>query len=586
VAEKQPEESGQMNCLTRRHRGTKTQRDYVQTDLGKQIVVALLAILFFRTVEAQTSLANAIDPNEVFTAPELVESVETLPLYFAERERVSFYDYEQTEWKSYNYPEFPLYQDETASPSFVENDDGSFMLKVDYGISCTDDCEDYGDGYVDFTPPQAATPRERWHFDLTTGAFTQFEPVCGNFARALSGQGEWVLSYDDFGYYLCNTETEQRSNPLTELPERYGTALLTASSLSPGNRYLLFNYPYDAAIYAYDFQDNQLTDLGRMQVDSALFTLDYPKIEWVDGQNLMLENFSSNYGDDHYYLYRANAAQTDSLELLYHSNRTTAFQVNAPHRYIWIGQQFPDINSNSMTSSEEACTIHEYTPSSNTINSYYIEGICSYGWTIADGTDDRLAIHYSDNANTSRSLIRFNLTTGLREEILFANIQSIAGLSPDGHYVVLVIEDEQSNFQYLVFNLQTYSYLEPLYPSNYQYSEVQWINNQTFFQNSPDESLDDFIFHIANQRITVQSGQFYPSYMAFSPNNHLLILKWDEETLQILNILTLETTTIAEAPDGTVIYGIWDDDGLINITLWYEDYYHEKIGRWRVHLNI
>jgi hypothetical protein len=552
---------------------------------NKQVIWLFFVVLLLKAVEAQEDLATPIEPDLVFAAYDLIEIVETLPLYFAEQERVNFYDFNHAVWQSYDYPDFPLMDGETAWTTFTENADGSFMLKVEYFISCMEDCENYGEGYIDYTPPQAAKTRERWHFDPDTGTFTPFESECGNLAQALSGQGEWVLNLDNADYYLCNTETGQRSERLTDLPERFGPALLAATSLSLDNRFLIFSYPYDLSIFAYDFQENQLNLLGMMQRNSPFFSIDYPKMVWVDNLNLIIENATSNYGDDHYYLYRANVTQPNSLELIYHNNSTHAYtlRLEEPLRYVWVGKQFPDAGTNT-ESLEEDCTIHEYTPATNTVNSYYIQGICSYGWTIPDGTDDRLAVQYA-NVSDTRHLIRFNPTTNLFEEILTANIQGLAGFSPDGHYAVLTIDAGDYNFQIIVLDLQTKTIVEPLYSIHHQYAYVQWINSHTFWMNTSNAELDA-IFTISANHLIAQFGKFYRPNAVMSPDSRFMLVESDRRTLDILDIATLETITIAQVPDGTVIYGTWDDDGLITITLWYEDYHQERIGRWRVRLDV
>jgi hypothetical protein len=87
--------------------------------------------------------------------------------------------------------------------------------------------------------------------------------------------------------------------------------------------------------------------------------------------------------------------------------------------------------------------------------------------------------------------------------------------------------------------------------------------------------------------VSIQSGAFYsPTYGGASPDKRFLLMESGHQTLDILNVATLETTTIAQIPDGTMIYGVWNNDGLITVTIWKDDYFRGQLGRWLVHLNL
>ncbi|MFN8372682.1 MAG: hypothetical protein U0694_07370 [Anaerolineae bacterium] len=52
-----------------------------------------------------------------------------MPLYIAERDRVSFYNYDTGEWHTYPFPDFPLLDGEIAA-TFRETPQGAYLLSV------------------------------------------------------------------------------------------------------------------------------------------------------------------------------------------------------------------------------------------------------------------------------------------------------------------------------------------------------------------------------------------------------------------------------------------------------------------------
>lgn len=74
---------------------------------------------------------------------------------------------------------------------------------------------------------------------------------------------------------------------------------------------------------------------------------------------------------------------------------------------------------------------------------------------------------------------------------------------------------------------------------------------------------------------------FFPS----SPDGRFRLIVSNHGTLDIRNVETHEITTIAQVPEGAKIYGVWEGNGLITITVWKDDSYQEKLGRWRLRVS-
>jgi hypothetical protein len=404
------------------------------------LILVLLFVTFLLTpAPRQQNLPTPLDPVLVFPKSDLIEVVETLPLYIADEKQVSFYDYNTKAWLTYPYPNFPLLPGEIAITNFTENTDGTYTLKVDYYVPC-DDCE-IDENYIDLTPPHAPFVRERWHFNPKTGAFTPFEAICGDHARAKAGEGEWVITSLDGGVYLCNTDTGQTSASLPNIDSVTIPAMLRYSSLSPNGRWLVFTFYYDLSVWAYDFVEGKLNLLGSMTTTSPFTRLGYPNFSWIDDQRIAIENLTLNYGHDDFYLYGANVYQPDSLKLFYHSEQQPALNFNQLSCSSWLDRQFDGASSNTTTSLLESCVSHE-----------------------------------GNVANNS--------------------------------------------------------------------------------------------FSLPNTRV--------------SPDKRFLFIERPDGTLDILNVATRDTTTIAQIPDGGFYDKVWETDGSITITVWINNYMQGQLGRWRV----
>jgi hypothetical protein len=523
-----------------------------------------------------------LDPAIVFPSSEHVQVVETLPLYVANQQQVSFYDYDAEEWRTYQYPEFHSLPQETVTVNFTETSAGGYVLEVEYAVPCPD-CE-IGDNPLDYTPPHAAFVRERWHFDLTTGLFTPFEAVCGAHARALPGEGEWVVTVLQGEYFLCNTETGQTSTALSNISSVPAPALLGNPLLSPDGRWLVFVFYYDLRVWTYDFVTDNLNYLGIMTTTSPFGSSGYPTFYWIDQHRLVVENRTINYGDHHAYLYWADAAQPDSLQLFYHRNNSYPQKLDNPTRFVWTGSAFEDTQGEAASSFAETCTTHEYNPATNEIISYAVPSVCSYGLPIPDGSGDRLTRAYPYQTK-GQSLIRFNPGTRRHELIPIGNFMDLA-LSPSGRYVVTTVDVGHYDYQIAVVDLETRSVLLPFESTSDQFSWVEWINEHIFWQRVRPEYGNNRLLTISEGVVSVQTGRFYPPRIGLSPDKQFLLMESQHRTLDVLNLETLETTTIAFAPEGAMLSAGWEMDGVITVMAWEDDDYPRRLGGWRIRVNL
>jgi hypothetical protein len=91
------------------------------------------------------------------------------------------------------------------------------------------------------------------------------------------------------------------------------------------------------------------------------------------------------------------------------------------------------------------------------------------------------------------------------------------------------------------------------------------------------------LYTVSDTALSVQLG---PKFGDTSPDQKHILAESDHHTLDILNIETFQTTTIAQIPDGFMIYGRWEDNDLLTVAVWKDDYYQGQHGRWRIRLKI
>lgn len=538
--------------------------------------------LFINTATAQPNLPAPIDPDLVFTNDGIVEVIETLPLYSVDGNQVYFYDYETGDWNSYPYPDFPLQTDEAATPNFIENRDGTYTLNVDYYIPCTEACED--DGYY-YEPPTPPTVRERWHFDRQRGVFTPYQAICGDHARTPIDAAMWIVLVAEGGVALCNTTTGQMTPTMQIEQSVTAPALLQSSAVAPDRRTMVFSFYYDTRLWAYDFTTHTFTLLGKMSDNMGWVSGGTPRIKWVDNKRLLVEVETSNYGGEEQSLYKAVVNQNDSVELIHHSfNGFLPYHANElPATYVWVGRE----GDTTDTTTPEPCRFYEYDVATEVITSYFIENVCTVGWEVPDGSGDHITNRYPDTNISQKFLIRYNYETGLHESFSVGRLQSMNSVSPDGRYLVItLLGDDGRSYEMAVLDLQTQTTLEPTFPNDQFYTYGEWINNTTFQQPRSGTYQSDHTYTVTDAGVTVESGLLYKYYTAALPDKHFRLVYSRNNTLDIFNVETLESTPFAKTPEGASLYATWTDDGSFIVTVWHsgeEPYY---IGRWRVRFNL
>jgi hypothetical protein len=536
------------------------------------IYACLLLIMVCFAIEsrAQDRIPDLMEPDAIFIY-DGIEIVRSLPLYELEEDAVRFFDPVQKVWNVYPFPAFSPAPDEYVATEFRESVQGQYTLDVEYYVSCMEDCLDYN---FDFALPLPPTVNNRWYFDPAVGFYSP-DPICGEFAKALAGRGEWVItSLDDANLYLCNTETGRTSAALPIELNQLGGGIVSAV-LSPDETMLAFATYLNWTIYGYDFEHESLRNLGGMAVNSPFWISGYPKLDWVTPQNIVIEHAISNYGNEQSFLFQADTTQEGSLQLVYHGDRGPVMRFDDPLHFAWIGSQFVETDF-SNTAEQPDCRVSVFDPATMLISTYEREGVCGYGHEIADGTGDFTILQYPRGGY----LIRFNRDNDYYEEIYIDQLETLGGVSPDGRYAVVVLQTSPEVFELAVYDLQTHGLLEDRYPFPGRYVGLSWLGDRHFYHGY-NRSSEITLYTIAEDVLSTTTYQYYDRV----PGESALLVGMFDQTISLLSVETMQTIPIARVPADVIAYADWREDGLITVSIYQNVQPYQRYGQWQVRVS-
>jgi len=386
----------------------------------KRLVYCFLLLLLPGFAQAQEAAPWPPDPADIFAPGVEVVSVEikeprpyNLPTVDNERRVIRVFDKSADEWREYPFPD----EVERFSSQISSYSENTLLLSTVLG------------GEYGFTP----LPEGQWLLNTDTGEFFRPELVCGQL-QAKPGMGRWVI-YPKYNQqtppYLCNTKTGDRAGPL--ILEQFD--YLEDVYALPDARYAVI-FGIGGTVYGYDFQTNLLIRLGSVSGSAIHIT------EWIDETRVFI--YATDQADmtfpwQNYYL--GDVTQADSLEQV-----TQVFKPNYitlrdnPKRYEWVSYK------------DQRCYLTELNWETDQITDYPLNGLCSEGTIIPDGSNDRLyfEFYWPDNAfgmgypikqPTSSELVRYNPFTGTRIDLLNGEIEWVEAISPDGLSAAVIMDD-------------------------------------------------------------------------------------------------------------------------------------------------
>lgn len=564
----------------------------------KQLIRAILPVIILTvgiTVLAQPE-EPVVNPQDIFaegiiwTPAEADVSPPTAKVNF-EKKMIEVFD--GNTWRSYPYP-----PDADSVSDAALRPDGIVEIVLEFMEMKLD-----------------PLPEDVWLLDPQTGDYSRPPTVCE--ARVLTASpGEWVTVYvDEERTFLCHSGTgEMREIPLKEFdnwevfssPDGAYLVLIGRDWNSNGGDFVTFAYKVDT---------EEATPLGYISrnLDNRV-----KLCNWVsDTQGVLCSaDFYRSWPGSSYYVF--DVTQSDSLIHAFGGWEEDIMWIDDPPRYVSL---FSQNRSSSITGSSGpdhiSCTLSIY-DAKQLINRevgyeclpipldyesaapYYRHGDVIYYLTI-EGPDATVStLHFGD--------VKMNMFFS----IFTAEIETILSVSPDGRYVVLLLDDdrvfdfiwnspannnccpEDEAYEVAILDTQSNEFVYRSEPIGvYLTKQVAWLNEQSvviaatrvFHSIRVSESDDTFDVMIppSLRRVTVNDDSIvdvvietslsFDHYDFFSLNtspDHRYSLRSDHTVIDLYNfeVIPLLCEGCEETFQG---FTRWTPEGTIEASI-YGDY--------------
>jgi hypothetical protein len=133
-------------------------------------------------------------------------------------------------------------------------------------------------------------------------------------------------------------------------------------------------------------------------------------------------------------LFAGDVTQPNSLVYAIGHVRYEPLYYDDPPRY----EVVPGLNGSRVFL--EDCVLQVYDLETQTFNEYALGNLCDYGIILPSGDGARLYRELNPDRATPATLVRFNPSTGEREDLLTGEIEWLESVSPNGRYAVLVMD--------------------------------------------------------------------------------------------------------------------------------------------------
>ncbi|MBA3869557.1 MAG: hypothetical protein H0X30_10415 [Anaerolineae bacterium] len=383
----------------------------------------LLLILLPSMIYAQTLEPTLWppDPTAIFAPGVEVLNVEIKeprpynpPTYDNETRIVRVWDEAKQQWQEFPYP------DEVQDFVSIEGKSPTIVL--------------YTKLVVPFSSPQPLDAQ--WLLNTDIGEFSRPELACGEL-RGKVGHGHWIIEArdDNKTFFLCNSESGKEIGPLPLQKRDY----LQNASTSPDGKHVAM-FGNSGLVYSYAFDTNTLIELGSTQGYGTQIQI----LSWIDNNRIFIyttDQADMSFPWRNYFL--ADATQTDSLKGIAQVIKPDEItSLDHPRRTQWI------------THADDKCFFTELNWETAKITDYGLDGLCSEGTVIPDGTNDRLYFEFNwpDDAFNdmgrpakqplSSKLVRYNPFTNKRIDLLKGEIEWVEDISPNGRFAVVMTDDD------------------------------------------------------------------------------------------------------------------------------------------------
>ena len=276
--------------------------------------------------------------------------------------------------------------------------------------------------------PDYSSGDEPYIFNLQTGVLTAYQPLCGE-NSPIRPDPVWDVLYADWwvldvrpeGISLCATMTDERTPPLP-LPEGFTLSPLHIPSMSPDEKHAIIAGA-NGEIYAYDFEDAQITPLGICDLCADWGFLDS---EWSSDSSYIAIYQND---DSQCVTYAADVTAANSLACVFESVPDCARM--SPGSAQIVQWAYPVWKEGSPPTH---CTETIYYAAAGTRDVHDFGRLCQpdYGDYYRDVANDR----------SSADVLRIDPVTGERKTIYAGGeIEFVPWVSADERFAVLLLDD-------------------------------------------------------------------------------------------------------------------------------------------------
>jgi hypothetical protein len=276
-----------------------------------------------------------------------------------------------------------------------------------------------------------------WFINEADGSIQDPERICGDHLRDLPGEGQWVTvrAVDQMkpDKTLCFTENGQLSIPVP-IDYEYFHALGT----SPDDQWAILSGSGSTTcdpLYSFEVATGQLIPLlvrGRTYTIGNFCSV----LEWVSNEQFIL--YSRYQSSPTIKVLRlGNVTSPNSLEAIMNADFLGSYDEYIPERYESL-IAYPTGETENVGWS---CEFRRFNRTTVQLETYPLNDLC--GWTMPSPGDDDVRYFRvaGQNPKLPSVLAMYNFETGERADLYTGEIEDIVGVSPDGRYVILLLDD-------------------------------------------------------------------------------------------------------------------------------------------------
>jgi hypothetical protein len=268
-------------------------------------------------------------------------------------------------------------------------------------------------------------------FKLDTGVLHQPDNVCGAI-RALPGEGFWVALQEGSSrtYRFCFTETGE----LTE-PVKLSWDFMFVLATSPNKQSIILARSLCILFYAYNISSRDLIPLYQAP-RNAIHGTDCWVERWLNEKQFLLY-FDSPQEWSPIPLFEGDITEENSLNVLIPGYHYGAQFYENPPRF----EHIPWLTGEGNGWGGDFCELDIFYLGDDRLVNHELGDLCTPNISVPEHNETRLFRVVQRALKAPADLVSYDLQTRQRTHLMTGEIEHIFGTSPDGRYIILLLDD-------------------------------------------------------------------------------------------------------------------------------------------------